>query len=265
MPLFIEKTNKYLKDQVIRECQENPNEKCRNRIMLAGMARLDQDFREFEKALHRESIKVSVGVDWVLLAISAATATVGGGSTKSILGAVSTSIQGAKSAFDKRVFRDKSVEVILAHMKALRAERALTIRKGLGMKIDAYPLEAAFADLGRYFDAGTLSEAMSSLVETATVKKTEARAKLHIFLDDAYGHDEASATLKNYLYPDGNALRNEDNAKKAKECMKKVGLKTDAGWLGGLITGKDPLTAQARIAVARCLGLMQGPQPGEQP
>ena len=255
--LLTENTSKYLKDQEIINYQQNPSTTLRNRIVLARMAWVDQHFREFEKALHQESIKAAVGVDWVLLAISTATATVGGGSTKSILGTASTGIQGAKSAFDKRVFRDKSVDAILAHMKALRAERALMIRKGLGASINAYPLETALADLGRYYMAGTLSEAMSSLVETATVKKTEAQTKLDILLNDTYGYDDASTKLVEYIYPNGmQEQRNENKATKAKTCMAKLGLSTESGQLAALITGGHLFTARARIAVAKCLDLM---------
>ena len=254
--LIVEDTNRYLSDATVQEYQATPTRILRNQIVLARMAWIDQHFREFEKALHQESLRTAVGVDWILLAISSATTVAGGESVKSLLGAASTGIQGAKSSFDKRVFREKSVGSILAHMKALRAERALTIRKGLSASIDMYPLEYALADLGRYYEAGTLSEALSSLVETANLKKAEAESQLEILLDDAYGFDHASEKLMTYIYPNGiDGSPNSENKSNAENCMSDLGLPTGPGMVAALLTGADPATARARVAVAVCLGL----------
>ena len=255
--LIAKDTSNYLSDAAVKQYQETPSRSLRNRIVLTRMAWIDQHFREFEKAIHQESLRAAVGVDWVLLAISSATTIAGGESVKSLLGAASTGIQGAKSSFDKRVFRDKSVGSVLAHMKALRAERALTIRKGLAASIDMYPLEYALADLGRYYEAGTLSEAMSSIVETANVKKAEAESQLEILLNDTYGYDDASEKLTTYIYPSGlDGSPNSGNKTNAENCMKDLELLTGPGMVAALITGGNPATARARIAVAVCLDLM---------
>ena len=171
-----------LKDSTLRNCLSekcaSKKKTCRDEIIRSRMAWGDQNFYQFERALREESVRSDLGVDWLELIISAAISTVGGGQTKSILGVVSTTIQGAKSAFDKHTFREKSIDAILAHMRFLRMEQELVIRKRLVKSVQEYPLEAALVDLSKYYNAGTVSEAMISLVATAESERDEAEKNL---------------------------------------------------------------------------------------
>ena len=76
--------------------------------------------------------------------------------------------------------------------------------------------------------------------------------------DDGCTNDDASTKLVEHIYPNGmQKQRNEGKAEKAKTCMAKLGLSTESGQLAALITGVHPSTACARIAVAKCLELME--------
>ena len=245
-----------LTDAAITAFDTNPSAGERNRILLARKAFVDGKFVEFEKALHKETVTSNVGVDWLLLAISGATATIGGEAVKAALGAASTGIQGARSSFDKRAFREKSLAAILAKMKAARAERALAMHKGMGNSLTAYPLEAGLADLSLYYEAGTLPAALAGLVESANVDKRKAEDDLRILLDDEYGFDELSKLIEQYLYPDGVAQpRDAAHAANVTACMTQVGLPTGPGMIAGLLTGNT--SKAGRLAVAECLSLNQ--------
>ena len=171
----------YLSAQSVKDYDKSPSEELRNNIIDARMRVRDRNFREFKKSLYQEGLKLGLGVDWLLLTLAGATATVGGETLKAALGAVTTGIVGAKASFDKRAFMEKSLAGIFAQMKAQRAVVELSIRTKMSSGIDVYSVHLALSDLEKYYDAGTLPDALDGIIQGANVKSEEAEDKLAKF------------------------------------------------------------------------------------
>ena len=166
--ISVAESNYYLSAQSVLDYKGTPSQKLRDNIIDARMLVIDRNFREFEKSLYQEGLKLGLGVDWLVLALSGATATIGGETFKAALGAISAGVVGAKSSFDKRAFMEKSLTGILAQMKAQRAVVELSIRTQQLSGIDDYRLHQALTDVAKYYDAGALPTALNGIIQEAS-------------------------------------------------------------------------------------------------
>ena len=164
----VAESNYYVSAQSVLDYKGTPSQKLRDNIIDARMLVIDRNFREFEKSLYQEGLKLGLGVDWLVLALSGATATIGGETFKAALGAISAGVVGAKSSFDKRAFMEKSLTGILAQMKAQRAVVELSIRTQQLSGIDDYRLHQALTDVAKYYDAGALPTALNGIIQEAS-------------------------------------------------------------------------------------------------
>ena len=240
----------YVSAESILAYKTTPTQKLRDNIIDARMLVIDRNFQEFEKSLYQEGLKLGLGVDWLVLALSGATATIGGETLKAALGAISGGVVAAKSSFDKRAFMEKSLAGILAQMKAQRAVVELSIRTQQRSGIDAYRLHKALSDVVKYYNAGSLPNALNGIIQQASVKTEEAQAELKIVLDDTYQSDNASNMIRSIWKPDGKTIV-DANRVKIYACMTKENLATGPGTIPGLITSKT--LALARLRVVKCL------------
>ncbi len=167
--------------------------KLRNEIVNARIHAIDANFGNFEEALHRQGVGIGIGTDWVLLAITGATATIGGQTFKAALGAASTGILGAKSSFDKHALFEKTVPAIMAQMVASRKTALVTLRTGLQLPDSGYSLFQALGDLETYYRAGTIPGSLVGIAKAAGTKATTAEEKLTIILNDSKGKADVEA------------------------------------------------------------------------
>ncbi len=163
---------------------------------------IDRNFDEFEKSLDQEGLRRGLGVDWLLLTLTGATATVGGETLKAALGAVTTGIVGAKASFDKRAFMEKSLTGILAQMKAQRAVVELSIRKQQQSGIDVYRLRPALSDVAKYYRAGSLPTALNAIIQEASVTAENAQVELKTVLTAKYTTGPLRARINRWLDSD---------------------------------------------------------------
>ncbi len=184
--ISVAESNYYVSAQSILDYRNTPSQKLRDNIIDARMLVIDRNFQEFEKSLYQEGLKLGLGVDWLVLALSGATATIGGETLKAALGAVSAGVVGAKSSFDKRAFMEKSLAGILAQMKAQRAVVELSIRTQQQSGIDDYRLHQALSDVAKYYNAGALPTALNGIIQEASVTAEKAQADLKTVLTAKY-------------------------------------------------------------------------------
>ena len=196
----------------------------RNEVVNARLRAIDLHFNIFEQAVARENVIVNVGVDWAVLALGGATALAPLSATKSILGAVSGGITGAKGSVDKNIFYNKTMPVLLAKMEALRKEVLVRIREGLTHTTSDYPLTQALVDLDDYYKAGTIPGAIIGIAVTSgeSIKKSDDEMKK--ILKGKYGFTKAGETLRNFWKPDG--VINVKNQEQLKDWLKSNGIDT---------------------------------------
>ena len=137
----------------------------RNAVVNARIRAMDVLFNEFQQDLYQEGVGFGISTDWIVLALSGAGALISSASTA--LSAASSGVVGAKAAFDRNAFLDKTLPTLLASMVAQRKDVLATIRASLALDIDEYPLTLALTDLDRYYQAGTLPGALTAVAENA--------------------------------------------------------------------------------------------------
>ena len=215
--LGVEKVNEYV-------AQTDPNVRLtlRNEIVNARIHAIDVYFGQFEEALHQQGIGIGVGTDWVVLALTGATATIGGETAKAALGAASTGILGAKSSFDKHALFQKGVPAVMAQMVALRKVALLTLRTGLQQKDSAYSLFQALSDLEDYYRAGTIPGSLVGITKDAGQKAATAEEGLRQVVSGGFTEDSAGATLYRYLGWDSKKkeFTNKENVKNLMDWLK---------------------------------------------
>jgi hypothetical protein len=173
----------YLVDKATRDKYDNangPEEKksVRNEIIDERLLEADTQFERYEIALWQQGVGAGIGTDWVQLAISGATATAGGATTKSVLGAVNAFITGAKASFDKNAFFEKTLPAVVAQMVAEQEKVRASIALKKQSPVSDYSLYAALADVKRFIGAGTIPGAIQAIAVDAGEKKAKATAEL---------------------------------------------------------------------------------------
>lgn len=152
----------------------------RNEVVNARVRATDLYFNAFQQKLFQEGVGLGIATDWMVLALNVGGSVAGGAA--SALSAASAGVVGAKAAFDKNVFFDKTMPALLANMMAKRKEVLVRIREGLIKDVDEYPLTLALNDLETYYNAGTIPGALVDIAETAGAVAKEADKKLTVLL-----------------------------------------------------------------------------------
>jgi hypothetical protein len=145
----------------------------RNEVVNSQILAIDLQFTAFEQEFARENVGVNTAVDMTVIGLGAATGVAGGAATKSILGAISGGITGAKGIIDKDLFYSKTMPVLLSQMEAQRKVQLVKIRTGLTADADKdprsdaskYPLSEALIDVEEYYKAGSIPAALQGIIE----------------------------------------------------------------------------------------------------
>lgn len=147
----------------------------RNAVVNARIRAIDLHFNAFQQGLFQEGIGLGIATDWSVLALNVAGTLTGG--VANVLAAASAGVVGARAAFDKNAFFEKSMLALLTTMVAKRKDVLVRIREGLTKSLDEYPLTLALHDLESYYQVGTIPGAILEVAEAAgaTAKKADAR------------------------------------------------------------------------------------------
>ena len=163
-----------LVDQYLREQGEPARRSLRNRIVYGRLAYYDMKYASFIRSINAQSNSINAGGNVTALVLTGVGAVAGTAATKSALSAASTAVLGGIGQVDKNLFYEKTMPALISAMDATRAKTLLQISRSLGDSDDAYPLAAAFIDLNRYRNAGSIPSAIGTVGAAAEVMKTDA-------------------------------------------------------------------------------------------
>jgi hypothetical protein len=192
----------------------------RDQIIHSDLTQIDNKFNDFKIELSSQDNQLSLGTDFISLALAGLGATVGSTATKAALAAASAGVIGAKSAIDKDLLYQKTIVTLVAQMEADRKAVLATILTNMHSDISTYPLEAAGSDLQDYYQAGTLVDALQSLTQSAGVSEQNASDQVSQALSGNYSYDDLSSKIENYWRPPGGGF-NLTNQAQIKACMTK--------------------------------------------
>lgn len=149
----------------------------RNEIIDERILEIDTQYRRYEDEMWRGRVGGNIAVDWALLALSGAGATIGGEELKTVLAATSTGVIGARESFDKQAFFDATLPALFAQMIAEQAKvKALIAEKKLLSAAD-YTIYAAQSDLWNLVRAGTIRGILHAIALDAGAKEEDAQEK----------------------------------------------------------------------------------------
>ena len=144
----------------------------RNRIVRQLMLVTDQDYLAWSQQLFGARAISSTAADIASGVLSAFAAASGASAAKSIA-LVLTGISTTRLAVEKNLLLEQTSGALIAQMDNDRAKVSLQVGQYLRQGTSDYPLEEALRDLLRYYKAGTLASAGTSL-QAAAVQSREA-------------------------------------------------------------------------------------------
>lgn len=146
----------------------------RNEIIYSRLLAIDLQFSIFQEAIYKEGVVSNLTLDILGVGVGAAGGVVSNLTTSQILSALSGGIAGSKTAINKNLYYERTLPALFSLMIANREKIKIEIYEGLKLDDIVYPLGRGFADLERYYIAGSIPGAIASVNEEAGKKKAEA-------------------------------------------------------------------------------------------
>ncbi len=146
----------------------------RNRVLYELMGIFDDYYYKNTVNIRDGVVGKNLLVSFSGIATSFAAALAGGEQIKTVLSAISGGLQTINGTFDKEALLNTSVQALRFQMDASRAVVAAGIIEAMDKNLADYPLEAGLRDLIRYYDAGTVTSALTALAQTTALQKAAA-------------------------------------------------------------------------------------------
>ncbi len=172
----------------------------RNELIAGRLALYDLEYIRFIGRYRLSRAEQSTAFDAVALGVGFATTITHGERVKTILGAVTTALTGARSSYEKNFYDDKTAAALVAQMTAERKMALIPIVQGVKASIEEYPLTLAVIDLTGYQLAGTIDGALSGVQKDAVVKDAAATDILSQYRAISYRPDGNSMRIRNWLW-----------------------------------------------------------------
>ncbi len=145
---------------------ESLSETRRNSIIQARLAEIDVIYYRYESAISRDVRQGNFGFSLAEILVGGAGAVASKGTSQG-LSAASAALAGTRSAYNKDILLDQSLQAFITQMRANRATVKSKILERLESSVTDYTLQAALSDLAQYEQAGTLGSALAGITEAA--------------------------------------------------------------------------------------------------
>ncbi len=199
----------------------------RDKIVYLTAREIDKNYREFKNSFFGERAATETAFDIMQIGLGTAGTIAGGITTANILAAISTGIAGSRLSFNKNFFKEKSPDLLLSRMDALRASQWLQIYRKLQKDDPAYLLYEAERDLIAYFEKGTLQAAFQDVIAESGAAQQKAEAAISKQIQAKYGRfiepiaSESELGEVDKLYNEFLKLKSGDKENRAKKIIAK--------------------------------------------
>jgi len=162
---------------------------------------IDIRFSEYSQSLAKELRGGSFGMDSISILLTGMATIIAPGTATTILAGADTALKGGRESFNKEILIDQTLPVLLTQMKANRKKIATQIWSSLSNHSDeGYSLPLALSQLEDYYDAGTISGALSSIGESASISSAKASKEFESkVLKIGYGINQYTKILNAYV------------------------------------------------------------------
>ena len=197
----------------------------RNQIVTARIYAINANYYKFVRDLTGQQNTGNVATDWAAIGLATAGTLAASAQTKAALAALTGGIIGAKSAIDRDVFYNKTIQTIITQMEGQRKIVLSNIYAGLKKSSTDYTLFQALADLDNYYSAGTLNGALVGLTASAGSTSDDGDVQIAAVLTGDFSYDDPAQKLRKFWKPDGKI--NAENQTKILTWMRKNKLQID--------------------------------------
>jgi hypothetical protein len=160
----------------------------RNKIVFLTKIEIDKNYAAFKKSFFGERAATETLLDIAQIGLTSAGTLAAGETTKAILAAIATGVTGSRLSFNKNFFKEKSPDLLMSRMDALRAEKWSQIHLQLMNSTDnTYSLYEAEGDLFAYYQAGSLQVAFQNIIAESGATQKEAENKIRQQIENKYG------------------------------------------------------------------------------
>jgi len=166
---------------------EDERTKYRNKIVYSTASEIDKNYREFKNSFFGERAATETSLDIAQIGLSTAGTIAGGLTTVNLLAAISTGLAGSRLSFNKNFFKEKSPDLLLSRMDALRAEQWSQINLKLKENDSTYSLYEAERDLFAYFEKGSLQAAFQNIIAESGAAQQKADNEIKNQIRAKYG------------------------------------------------------------------------------
>ena len=160
----------------------------RNKVVYSTVNEIDKNYDDFKNSFFGERAATETALDVLQIGLSSAGTLAGGEATKEILAATVTGVTGSRLSYNKNFLKEKTPDLLLSRMDALRSEQWLRLYSKLSNSTDeTYSLLEAERDLVAYYQAGSLDAAFQNIIAESGAAQTTADREIKKQIEKKYG------------------------------------------------------------------------------
>lgn len=158
----------------------------RDAIVYSTAAEIDKNYNNFKNSFFGERAWTETSFDITQIGLGTFGA-LAGGETVNLLAAISTGVAGTRLSFNKNFFKERSSDLLLSRMDALRAEKWAEICLKLVQSDSIYSLREAERDLVEYYQRGSLQAAFQNITAESGAAQKNADDEIKKQIEAKYG------------------------------------------------------------------------------
>lgn len=176
----------------------------RNELLDRAVLVTDIKYYEFVESFSTFKKRKDTTSEIGIAALSGTAAVIEPLGTSQILSAIAGGVSTSNIAFNKNYFYEQTTQALISSMDARRLQVRAEITARAALDESVYSLQAALADIERYYNAGTFEGALSAIVANAGELKSEAesafQARYEQNLNELRARSQRSTQLRNRSY-----------------------------------------------------------------
>ena len=138
----------------------------RNNYITARMYAIDLSYTQYFTNLTKQRQLDTLASDVAIVGLGAATTVIPGASAKAAIGAATTAVAGTRTAIDKDVLVQQTIQILQNQMEISRSSIRTRLSANLTKSSAAYTMAQGMSDLEDYYRAGTLAGALEAVSAT---------------------------------------------------------------------------------------------------
>ena len=173
----------------------------RNEFIVGRLTLYNLKYTQYIQQFSVGYAELETAADISKLVLDIGGAIAGGRNDKTALAALSGLLTGSRVSIEKNFFNQQTSNALVAQMNAQRKTALVPIVAGMNQAVDKYPLGQALVDLQAYYEAGTMTGALSGIHADAAAKQEQAQVQIDKYRNFNFAADNSSDAISAWLHP----------------------------------------------------------------